>query len=57
MARKIQKLTTEDHQRFADTRRMVEERIAYHTEMSLLLREREREQEQLEKLRAERKAS
>ena len=28
--RKIRKLTAEDHARFAETQRMVEERIAYH---------------------------
>ncbi len=28
--RKVPKLTPEDHARFAETRRMLEERIAYH---------------------------
>ena len=43
--------TAEDEARVQRTTRLVRERIAYHSEMSRLLREREREQERLEELR------
>ncbi len=53
MARKRRKTiwTAEDEARWQRTRRLVEERIAYHSEMSRLLGEREREQRRLEELR------
>lgn len=54
MARKRRRKTTwtaEDEARVQRTARLVRERIAYHSEMSRLLREREREQERLEELR------
>lgn len=43
--------TTEDEARVQRTARLVRERIAYHSEMSRLLGEREREQRRLEELR------
>jgi len=54
MAKRKRKKTTwtaEDQARWDETTRLVQERIAYHSEMSRLLREREREQERLEELR------
>lgn len=54
MARKKRKKTTwtaEDEARVQATARLVEERIAFHSEMSRLLGEREREQRRLEELR------
>jgi hypothetical protein len=53
MARKRRKTiwTAEDEARWQRTRRLVEERIAYHSEMPRLLGEREREQRRLEELR------
>ena len=43
--------TSEDEARVQRTARLVRERIAYHSEMSRLLGEREREQRRLEELR------
>ena len=43
--------TPEREARWDETTRMVEERIAYHREMSLLLGEREHEQARLAELR------
>jgi len=43
--------TSEDEARVQRTARLVRERIAYHSEMSRLLGEREREHRQLEELR------
>ena len=54
MARKKRRKTTwtaEDEARVQRTARLVQERIAYHSEMSRLLGEREREQRRLEELR------
>lgn len=54
MARSKRKKTTwtaEDEARWQRTTRLVQERIAYHTEMSRLLGEREREQRRLDELR------
>jgi len=54
MAKRKRKKTTwtaEDQARWDETTRLVQERIAYHSEMSRLLREREHEQERLEELR------
>lgn len=54
MAKKRRKKTTwtaEDEAPWERTTRLVRERIAYHTEMSRLLGEREREQRRLEELR------
>lgn len=54
MARKKRKKTiwtAEDEARVQRTTRLVRERIAYHSEMSRLLGEREREQRRLEELR------
>ena len=54
MAKKKRKKTAwtaEDEARWERTTRLVRERIAYHSEMSRLLGEREREQERLEELR------
>jgi len=43
--------TSEDEARVQRTARLVRERIAYHSEMSHLLGEREREHRRLEELR------
>ena len=43
--------TSEDEARVQRTARLVRERIAYHSEMSRLLGEREREHHRLEELR------
>ncbi len=43
--------TSEDEARVQRTARLVRERIAYHSEMSRLLGEREREHRRLEELR------
>ncbi|HEX5582689.1 hypothetical protein [Gaiella sp.] len=43
--------TPEQEARWERTTKLVEERMAYHSEMSRLLREREREQARLEELR------
>lgn len=43
--------TSDDEARWQRTTRLLEERIAYHSEMSRLLGEREREQRRLEELR------
>lgn len=43
--------TPEREAQWERTTRLLEERIAYHTEMSRLLGEREREQRRLEELR------
>lgn len=54
MANRKQKKTSwtpEDEARWQRTTRMVEARIAYHSEMSRLLGEREREQARLDELR------
>jgi hypothetical protein len=54
MAKKKRKKTTrtpEQEARWERNTKLLEERIAYHSEMSRLLREREREQERLEELR------
>ncbi|HEX3289992.1 MAG TPA: hypothetical protein VHR46_01265 [Gaiella sp.] len=54
MAKRKRKRTTwtdEDEARWERTTRLVQERIAYHAEMSRLLGEREREQDRLEALR------
>ena len=54
MARKRRKKTTwtaEDEARWERPTRLVRERIAYHSEMSRLLGEREQEQRRLEELR------
>ena len=49
--RKKMTWTAEDEARWERTTRLVRERIAYHSEMSRLLGEREREQRRLEELR------
>ncbi len=54
MARRKRKRTTwtaDDEARWQRTTRLVQERIAYHTEMSRLLGERDREQRRLDELR------
>ena len=54
MAKKKRKKTTwtaEDQARWDENTRRVRERIAYHSEMSRLLGEREQEQRRLEELR------
>ena len=54
MAKQRRKKTTwtaEDEARWERTTRLVRERIAYHSEMSRLLGEREWEQRRLEELR------
>jgi hypothetical protein len=54
MMRKKRKKTTwtpEDEARWQRTTTLVEERIAFHSEMSRLLGERERERRRLEELR------
>lgn len=43
--------TSEDEARVRRTARLLSERIAYHSEMSQLLGEREREQRRLDELR------
>ena len=43
--------TAEDEERWQRNTRRLEERMAYHSEMSRLLGEREREQRRLEELR------
>ena len=55
MAKKKRKTsrTLEDDLQLEELRRRVQERIAYHEEMSILLKEREREQATLERLRRE----
>ena len=53
--RKIPKETPEEIARWEETRRKVDERIAFHQEMSELLGEREREQALLERLREQRR--
>jgi hypothetical protein len=49
--RKMTIWTTEREAQWERTTRLIQERIAYHREMSRLLGEREREQRQLDELR------
>lgn len=51
MKRKKTIWTREDEARVQRTARLLQARIAYHSEMSRLLGEREREQRRLEELR------
>lgn len=55
--RKTPRRTPEEQARWDENTRRIEERIAYHKEMSELLGEREREQAALEALRQKRRAS